>query len=249
MALAGKGSLVIMTDIPANEEAEFNRWYDREHTQERVAIPGFIRARRWVLAAGEGPKYLALYETREFEVLASVPYKAALAAQTQWSKDVMGRFVNVVRSVSRITRAWGLGSGGVVAVLRIRPEREDPGMLRERIAAALEQAVAAEGIVAAHVLESDPELSKPLPEHKVAPGEDASRDWYLCVEGASPQVALAVTEALLSFHELAEAGGRVLSRGAYTLMWGLTRAEMERENVLRQIQPDDANLVHGRSPL
>src|SRR5258705_519103 len=42
MPLAGKGMLLTSMDIDASDEAEFNRWYDREHLEERVAIDGII---------------------------------------------------------------------------------------------------------------------------------------------------------------------------------------------------------------
>ena len=229
MALSGKGMLVIMTDIPSADEADFNRWYDREHTQERVAIPGFVRARRWGLAEGKAPKYLALYETETFEVLSSGPYKAALAAQTQWSKDVMGRFQNVARSVARITLAEGLGSGGVIAVIRLRPEPGAEDALRPAVEKGLREIVGEPGIVSGFLLESDPELSKPLPEHKVAPGEDASRDWLVCIEGTSADAALAAVGRKLPTASL---GAKVIVQASYSLMWGLTRTEMEREGVL-----------------
>ena len=35
-------------DIDPSDEADFNRWYDREHLEERVAIDGFLEARRYV---------------------------------------------------------------------------------------------------------------------------------------------------------------------------------------------------------
>jgi hypothetical protein len=229
MALSGKGMLVIMTDIPSSDEADFNRWYDREHTQERVAIPGFVQARRWVLAEGKAPKYLALYETGTFEVLSSGPYKVALAAQTQWSKDVMGRFVNVARSVARITCAEGLGSGGAIVVIRLRPDPGAEDALRSAIETALRAVVGEPGIVSGFLLESDPELSKPLPEHKVAPGDDASRDWLVCIEGTSTKAAL---DAVAGRLPAASLGAPVIAQAAYTLMWGLTRAEMEREGLL-----------------
>ena len=38
MPIAGKGMLLTSMDIDAADEAEFNRWYDREHLEERVAI-------------------------------------------------------------------------------------------------------------------------------------------------------------------------------------------------------------------
>ena len=76
MPLAGKGMLLTSMDIDASDEAEFNRWYDREHLLERVAIDGFLEARRYIAHQG-APKYLCLYSTATFDVLdspASVSY-------------------------------------------------------------------------------------------------------------------------------------------------------------------------------
>ena len=72
MPIAGKGMLLTSMNVDAADEAEFNRWYDREHLEERVAIPGFLEARRYVAHDGN-PKYLSLYSTETFEVLDSRP--------------------------------------------------------------------------------------------------------------------------------------------------------------------------------
>ena len=53
MPLAGKGMLLTSMDIDPSDEAEFNRWYDREHLEERVAIDGFLEARRYVAHQGQ----------------------------------------------------------------------------------------------------------------------------------------------------------------------------------------------------
>ena len=76
MPLAGKGMLLTSMDIDASDEAEFNRWYDREHLEERVAINGFLEARRYVAEEGR-PKYLSLYSTATFDVLDSPAYRTA----------------------------------------------------------------------------------------------------------------------------------------------------------------------------
>jgi hypothetical protein len=106
MPLAGKGMLLTSMDVDAADEAEFNRWYDREHLEERVAIEGFIEARRYVAHAAS-PKYLSLYSTRTFDVLDSTAYRAALANQTAWSKQNIARFRNMIRAVARITVSRG----------------------------------------------------------------------------------------------------------------------------------------------
>ena len=70
------GLLVTMTEPPPAMEEEFNAWYDTEHLPERLAIPGFISARRWLardLDPGEG-KYLATYELENPAVLNTMRY-------------------------------------------------------------------------------------------------------------------------------------------------------------------------------
>ena len=68
MPLAGKGMLMTTMDIAPEHEAEFNEWYEREHIAERVAIEGFMEARRYI-AVDAAPKYLGLCSTARFEDL------------------------------------------------------------------------------------------------------------------------------------------------------------------------------------
>jgi len=37
-----QGMLLVCTNVDPAHEDDFNRWYDREHVNERVAIPGFV---------------------------------------------------------------------------------------------------------------------------------------------------------------------------------------------------------------
>jgi len=74
--------LLTSMDVDAADEAEFNRWYDFEHLEERVAIEGFLEARRYV-AHKASPKYLCLYSTRTIEVLDSPAYRSRLASPTE----------------------------------------------------------------------------------------------------------------------------------------------------------------------
>ena len=89
-----RGLLLTMTEPPAAMEEEFNAWYDDEHMGERLAIPGFRSARRWVadLPPGEG-KYLATYELDSPDVLTSAAYLARFQNQTPWSKRCLGKTV------------------------------------------------------------------------------------------------------------------------------------------------------------
>jgi hypothetical protein len=88
------GLLLTMTEPPPAMEEEFNAWYDTEHLPERLAIPGFLSARRWVaeLDPGQG-KHLATYELESPAVLGSAPYLARFRNPTPWSRRALGKAV------------------------------------------------------------------------------------------------------------------------------------------------------------
>ena len=43
-----KGILIAAMDFSACPEDEFHDWYDLEHVPERLRIPGFLNAERWL---------------------------------------------------------------------------------------------------------------------------------------------------------------------------------------------------------
>src|ERR1700719_418825 len=132
MPLAGKGMLLTSMDIDPSDEAEFNRWYDREHLEERVAIEGFVEARRYVAHEGR-PKYLSLYSTASFEVLDSPAYRTALGNQTEWSRKTIARFKNMIRAVARITISRGQGRGAALGIIRLRATAGSEDRLRDAL--------------------------------------------------------------------------------------------------------------------
>lgn len=132
MPLAGTGMLLTSMNIDAADEADFNRWYDREHLEERVAIEGFLEARRYVAHAAN-PKYLCLYSTATLEVLDSPAYKARLASPTDWSRQTMARFKDMLRVVARITISNGTGRGAALGVVRLRPNTDKAGAWRDAL--------------------------------------------------------------------------------------------------------------------
>src|ERR1700734_4202470 len=159
MPIAGKGMLLTSMDIDEAHEADFNRWYDREHLEERVAIEGFSEARRYA-AIEASPKYLSLYSTETFEVLDSPAYRKALASQTAWSKENIARFKNMIRCVARITISHGKGRGAVLGIIRVRPVNGGHDKLGEALRPPFDPR-AADGVISMHLIENDPVLSKP----------------------------------------------------------------------------------------
>ena len=69
----GTGLLMAWTDIDAINEAAFNQWYDEEHVPRLLKVPGFLSAGRYVALKG-GPKYLAMYELEDHNVLRSAAF-------------------------------------------------------------------------------------------------------------------------------------------------------------------------------
>lgn len=222
MPMAGTGMLMTSMDIDAVHEQEFNQWYDREHLAERVAIDGFLEARRYI-AIDAAPKYLGLYSTATFDTLDSAAYRKALANQTAWSLTNIGRFKNMLRSVARITVSRGQGRGAVLGLVRIRPPEGDIAGLREALRAQLDPGMI-HGIVSMHLMESDPRLSKPLTEDAAAPNP-AARDWYVLIDGTSVDAVDAVMAGRFD-SSIAESGATLISNGSYRLMWDLAKADL-----------------------
>ena len=81
----GSGMLMVWCDVPADKEAEFNRWYNEEHIAERLSIPGFLGAARYEAVKG-GPKHLAVYELENAQVMESEAYKKVSSNPTPWTK-------------------------------------------------------------------------------------------------------------------------------------------------------------------
>ena len=89
-----RGLLLTLTEPPPAMEEEFNAWYDQEHLAERLAIPGFRSARRWVADVPPGAgKYLATYELDSLAVLSSPAYLQRFENQTPWSRRCLGKAV------------------------------------------------------------------------------------------------------------------------------------------------------------
>jgi len=93
-----KGFLLVLMQPPATLEEEFNAWYDTEHLAERLAVPGFETALRYVCIDG-APRYLALYDLVAADVLNSPAYlKVAFDNASPWTKRVTSR-VRIYRSL------------------------------------------------------------------------------------------------------------------------------------------------------
>jgi hypothetical protein len=219
MPLAGKGMLITLMDADPSEERDFNQWYDKEHIIERVGIPGFLEARRYVAVAAE-PKYLNFYTTETLEVLRSPEYLKALQNPTAWTRHHMPKFRNFTRAVARVSASRGQGRGGALAFSRLRPSGTDKTEFRNTITAQFDAVL--DRVISAHLLESDPGLSKPA---DAAAPDIGAGDWYVVVEGTDePAVRQLADQRFGRRAKLPNV--EAISFGTYRLLWDLTKPEL-----------------------
>lgn len=225
MGLLGDGILAIWNDIAPGGDAEFDLWHTREHVPERVAVPGFLRGRRYAAISG-GPRYFTLYETETVGTLASPPYLARLNDPTPWTRRALPLFRNTIRTACRITRSLGDGVGGALATLRLGPRAGREEELRAWLTATtLPALIERPGLVGAHLCEADlPATRVPTEERALRAREDEVAPWIILVEGTE----IEGVESACRDHLTPEALGR---RGAspetalalYRLLFCLSR--------------------------
>jgi len=81
-----KGILIAAMDFSAAPEDEFHDWYDLEHIPERLRVPGFRNADRWI-GITEPKVSVATYDLDNVGVLQSPPYQAIAGANSSpWTK-------------------------------------------------------------------------------------------------------------------------------------------------------------------
>jgi len=224
MPLAGNGMLLTSMDIDPSDEADFNRWYDREHLLERVAIEGFLEARRYVAHQGS-PKYLCLYSTATFEVLDSPTYRTALMNPTDWSKKNLARFKNMIRAVARITISRGQGRGAALGIIRLRPASGSADKLRAALRDSLDPEKL-DGIISMHLIENDPVLSKPITDDPPI-SDPGAGDWFVLIDATDVNAVAAAIAARFTGSTVLEDGIQV-SAHSYDLMWDLAKSDIPR---------------------
>lgn len=90
---------VVETDAEDGWMDEIARWYEMEHLPGLAAVPGCIRARRFV-NHDEGPCSLACYDLTSADVLQSPAWLSVRA--TRWSDRTRPRFTNTRRTMFQV---------------------------------------------------------------------------------------------------------------------------------------------------
>jgi hypothetical protein len=113
-----KGLLFMAFDFSTAHEDEFHDWYDLEHVPERLRVPGFLNAERWI--DEQNPKiHVATYDLDNAGVLATPAYRAVGGDnQSVWTKRVTGMCRRIMRyEGEQLVPGDLIGASGASALL------------------------------------------------------------------------------------------------------------------------------------
>lgn len=118
MAAQQPGILAIWNDCRVGRESEFEAWFQGEHLEERLAVPGFLFGRRHQAISGSAG-YFNFYLVESPEVLTSRPYLERLDHPTPMTKRIMSEvFINMNRTVCRRAVRRGAFRGAYAVTVR-----------------------------------------------------------------------------------------------------------------------------------
>jgi hypothetical protein len=182
VALSSDAAMVLYYDIEG-DTADHDDWHTVEHLHERMSIPGFVRATRWIAAPGT-PRYLIVYEVDSVEVGTSPHYLARLNAPTTWTSAMMPRFRGMVRGFCNVVATAGYGLGNAAVSLRFSVAG-DGARLRNAMSGEVFPAMAARrGVAAVHLLAPVP--PPPMTNEQALRGRDIPMSWLVLATGDDP---------------------------------------------------------------
>jgi hypothetical protein len=211
MTIRGGGALGVWHGAVEAGYDDLEDWYNREHHAERVAIAGFLRARRYVNLR-DGPRFMSRYDVTDVDVLASAPYLAALNSPSDWSRRMFPNYRDTVRGAFRVVERVGEAEGGSITSLRFAQISPEPGDKTEAsLREAARRITGSIGILAAEVWRVDAAVTSPPTEERNlrTPGEPFP-GFAMIVDTSRPADGLAALNAALP--------GDVLALATVTVM-------------------------------
>jgi hypothetical protein len=157
-AWIGSAGVVIWNGVVPEATEIFERWHDEEHIDERLSIPGFVRARRALAVDGSG-EYLTLYEVAHAAALTAGAYPARLNAPTDWTRRVLPLFRGAARSLCRVAARFGDGGADHLVAVRLPEDGPPLPETLEALAAAGARLVATKRLLGFALLLRDDDLT------------------------------------------------------------------------------------------
>lgn len=229
MGLAGEGILAIWNGIAPEAEQDFLHWHVNEHIPERVAVPGFRKARRYV-GPESWPAYFNFYEVDDWRVLQSQAYLDRLNAPSAWTQSVVRHFRDTFRTLCTVAATCGCGDGSVIATFRLRTTCDRTALIAAMQTGVMAPALANPAIVGAHLLEGQNPPSQGQTAEKALRGQpDGIADWILLVEGVDESALRRYISGEPFLKALDQAGAvfdSARDSGVYRLQYTLTEAQL-----------------------
>jgi hypothetical protein len=97
--------MAVSMSVPPAVEPDLEAYYEQEHYPLLLAVPGWRRARRYLLTAGTGPKYLSLHEIDSVAALDQPAYQQATS--TPWRNRIVGAAIGREKRVFGLHKAFG----------------------------------------------------------------------------------------------------------------------------------------------
>jgi len=210
MMFVSEAAMLLWFDVVPEAIVEHDEWHTREHFPERIAIPGFRRASRWISATPD-PRYLVCYEVDDLRVLSSTPYLERLNNPSEWTRRMMPSYRGMTRAFFEIRSVVGEVLGSTLVSVRFEPAAGGEAASIDWLTAVLMPELRTlRGVTGSALLASahEPEMTA---EQRIR-GRDASAKCALLVSLYDPDVAQGLLAATLAPTRFAAAGvGGVLS--------------------------------------
>ncbi|WP_275097207.1 hypothetical protein [Sedimenticola hydrogenitrophicus] len=236
MALCSEAVMALFYDI-AGDHADHDDWHTYEHMHERLSIPGFIRATRWV-AKSAAPRYMVIYEVADTDVATSPAYLERLNHPTPWTASMMNRFRGMIRGFSTVAASSGYGLGHAAVSVRFTPAPGEESRLTDRLAREVLPAMASRrGMAGVHLLR--PVAPPPMTNEQAIRGPDAPVTWLLLATGYDAEALRRATDHHLDPEALERYGalpGMELAR--YALHYTVTAQEVAATEPNPTLPPD-----------
>lgn len=226
MPLLGTAAVAMWWDMDASHRIEFEDWHSHEHFPERLRIPGFLRGSRWA-SAGGGDGFFVMYELQAYETLTSPAYLARLNDPTPWSRKMMPRHADMVRSQCMVLESQGGGIAGSMLTIRLSPQRGREEGLRDHLRSVLTDLPGRAGVTAAHLLQTRTPQAATTTEQKIRGGSDAVADWIVLASGYDADVLRDLMDGELSSSALQLSGALPDPLSClYTLHYAMTPLDL-----------------------
>jgi hypothetical protein len=161
---AGSAVLALWVDIDPAADTQFEHWHSREHVQERVGCPGWLRGSRFK-GVDRPSRYLLYYDAETTAAFESEAYYERLRNPTEMSRAIFPKFRDTWRTACKVEQRWGDGIGAAVLTLRMKAANTAPF---EKLAA-LETArvdllIGQPNVGQAHTVEKE---LRPMPDRQI----------------------------------------------------------------------------------